>query len=67
MGSIRGVGQRHVQWCGIYECGEEDVDWEVIPIPNTGLGIAAKRSLPAGYRIIVEPGLTDHQSHPGLR
>jgi len=37
MGSIKGIGQQGIssQWCGIYECGEEDVDWEDIrPIPK---------------------------------
>jgi len=53
--SITGSGQRHKNWCGRYECGEEDVDWEVVPIPNKGLGIRAKKLIPTGFRIIVEP------------
>ena len=62
---ITGSGQRHKNWCGRYEHGEEDVDWEVAPVPNKGLGVRAKRLIPAGFRIIVEPVITDHRSHPG--
>ena len=61
-----GTGQRHKNWCGVHDYGEEDVDWEVIPVPNKGLGIVAKKFLPAGYRIIVEPVFTDPSDHPGL-
>ena len=59
-------GQRHKNWCGRFEHGEEDVDFEVIPIPNKGLGVCAKRLLPAGFRIIVEPVFTDPHGHPGI-
>jgi len=64
--SIKGNGQRHKNWCGIHEYGEEDLDWEVVPVPNNykGLGIVAKRLLPAGFRIIVEPAFTDPHDHP---
>lgn len=61
-----GVGQRHKNWCNQHEFGEEDVDWKVVPVPNKGLGIVAKRSLPAGYRIIVEPVFTNPKDHPGF-
>jgi len=63
---VNGKGQRHVNWCGRYDYGEEDLDWEVVPIPNKGLGIRAKRFLPAGFRIIVEPVFTDPVGHPGM-
>ena len=63
--SGKGEGQRHVNWCRRYEHGEEDVDWEVVAIPNKGLGIRAKRLLPEGYKIIVEPVFTDPHGHPG--
>jgi len=54
-------GQGHKNWCGI-ECGEEDVDWAVTPIPGKGLGIVALRDIPAVYRIIVEGGV--EKTHP---
>jgi len=63
---ITGTGQRHKNWCGVHNHGEEDVDWEVVPVPNKGLGIIAKKLLPAGYRIIVEPAFSDPNDHPGL-
>ena len=47
-------GQGHKTWCQ-YECGEEDVNWEVVPVPGIGLGIVARRTIPAVYRIIDEP------------
>ena len=53
--SNKGNGQRHVNWCRRPECGEEEVDWEVVPIINKGLGIRAKKLLPAGLKIVVEP------------
>jgi len=46
--------------------GEEDVDWEVVPIPNKGLGIIAKKLLPAKYRIMADPVYTDPHDHPGI-
>lgn len=60
----KGKGQGHKNWCRL-ECGEEDVDWEVTSIPGKGLGIVAKRMIPALYRIIVEGVFTDPQQHPG--
>ena len=63
--SVKGDGQRHVNWCQRHECGEEDVDWEVVPIVNKGLGIRAKRLLPAGLKIIVEPTLSSPNAHQG--
>jgi len=59
------TGQCHKNWCCKFEYGEEDIDWEVVPVPNKGLGIVAKRFLPAGFRIIVEPVYTDPNGHPG--
>jgi len=64
--SRKGDGQRHVNWCRRYEYGEEDVDWEVVSIPNKGLGVRAKKLLPEGYRIIVEPVFTDPHGHLGI-
>ena len=63
--SSKGNGQCHKLWCGRYECGEEDVDWEVVPIPNKGLGIRAKQLIPAGLKIIVEPVCSSPNDHPG--
>ncbi len=63
--SITGNGQRHVNWCANYECGEEDVDWEIVPVPNKGFGIIAKRFIPAGYRIMADPIYADPYDHPG--
>jgi len=43
-------------WCGRYQYGEEDVDWEIVPVRNKGLGVRAKKPLiPAGYRFITSP------------
>ena len=63
--SIKGDGQRHVNWCRRHECGEEDVDWEVVSIGNKGLGIRAKKLIPAGLKIIVEPVCSSPNDHPG--
>jgi len=65
--SVKGNGQRHVNWCRRHECGEEDVDWEMDmdPIPNKGLGIRAKTFIPAGMKIIVEPSFSSPYDHPG--
>jgi len=58
--------QGHNIWCGL-EHGEEDLDWVVVPISaEKGLGVVAKRSLPSGYRIMVEKGLTSPSSHPAI-
>jgi len=46
-------GQGHKNWCGT-NCGEEDVDWTVCPVPGKGLGIVTLRDIPAAYKIIVE-------------
>lgn len=59
-------GQRHINWCiNSYECGEEDVDWEIVPVPNKGMGIIAKRYIPTGYRIMADPSYTNPYDHPG--
>jgi len=63
--SSRGNGQRHVNWCRKHECGEEDVDWEVVPIPNKGLGVRAKKVIPSGMKMIVEPVFSSGHGHPG--
>ena len=63
--SIKGNGQRHVNWCRRHEYGDEDVDWEVVPVVNKGLGIRAKKLLPAGMKIIVEPIYKSPSDHPG--
>ena len=61
-----GKGQGHKNWCK-YQCGEEDIDWHMVPIPGKGLGIVAKRTIPAGYRIIVEPVFTDPAGHAAIK
>jgi len=63
--SVKGNGQRHVNWCRRHERGEEDVDWEVVPIPNKLLGIRAKKLIPAGMKIIVEPSSSSPNGHSG--
>ncbi len=41
-------------------------DWEVfIPVQNNGLGVVAKRPLPADFKIIVEAVYTNPHDHPG--
>ena len=60
------TGQGHKNWCSKYECGEEDIDYEVSEIPGKGLGIVAKRLIPAKYRIFVEPIFTSHTAHPAI-
>lgn len=64
--SITETGQRRTNWCTRYEYGEEDVDWEVVPIPNKGLGIIAKIFLPDGYRIMADPVYTNPHDHPEI-
>ena len=64
--SVTGSGQKHRNWCGKFEHGEEDVDWKVVPIDGKGLGVVALRRLPAKYRIMVEPVFTDPHAHPGI-
>lgn len=34
----RGQGQGHKHWCKLL-CGEEDLDWIVIPVTGKGLGL----------------------------
>jgi len=63
---IGGKGQQHGNWCRLHECGEEDVEWQIVPIQNKGLGVKAKTFIPAGYKIIVEPLFTSPTDHPGL-
>jgi len=63
--SVKENGQRHVNWCRRHECGEEDVDWEIVPIPNKGIGIRAKKWIPAGFKIFVEPIYSSPNGHPG--
>ena len=58
--------QLHVNWCRRHECGEENIDWEVVPIPNKGLGIRAQKLLPAGMKIIVEPVFTSSKDYSGI-
>lgn len=56
--------QGHKNWCHL-DCGEEDIDWQVVSVQGKGLGVVAKRLIPAMYRIIVETVYTDPLSHPG--
>ena len=60
-----GGGQGHRNWCK-FDCGEEDIDWEVRSIPDKGMGLVAKRFLPSKYRIIVEGIHYGPKSHPGI-
>lgn len=64
--AVSGKGQGHKNWCHL-DCGEEDLDWQVVSIPGKGLGVVAKRLIPAKYRIIVETVMTDPQAHPGIK
>jgi len=61
------VGQGHKKWCGV-TYGEEDLDWEVVPIEGKGLGLRALRDLPPLYRILVEGWLTfeDAKGNPRI-
>ena len=61
-----GKGQGHKNWCRL-DCGEEDIDWEVVSIEGKGLGVVAKRFIPAKYRIIVDAVFSDpgFRAHPG--
>lgn len=61
-----GIRQRHKNWCGSYEHGEENMDWEVVLVPNGGLGVRAKRLIPAEYGIFVNPVYTNSNDHPGI-
>jgi len=63
--SPSGTGQRHKNWCK-YECGEEDIDFQVVSVPGKGLGIVARRVIPTKYRIIVEPVYTSPSDHPAI-
>ena len=65
--SITGTLQRHANWCAKCECGEEDIHWEVVPVPGKGLGVRAKKKLPTGFRIMADPVYTDPHDHPGKR
>jgi len=56
-------GQGHKNWCGT-DCGEEDIDWIVTPVPGKGLGLVALRDIPAAYPIIVA-AVVD-KTHPGV-
>ena len=64
--SWTGIGQHHKYWCKM-DCGEEDIDFEVVPVPGKGLGIVAKNLIPAKYRIIVEGVHTDPLAHPAIK
>jgi hypothetical protein len=59
-----GDGQGHKNWCGL-GYGEEDVDFEVAPIPGKGLGLIAKRPIPIQFRILVEGSCS--KDHPALQ
>jgi len=62
--SKKGGGQGHKNWCKLL-CGEEDLDWEVAEIPGKGLGLVAKREIPAKFRIMVERLCP--KTHPGIQ
>jgi len=56
--------QVHKIWCKL-DCGEEDLDWEVVPVPGKGLGLVAMRFIPAKSRIMVDAARSD--DHPGIQ
>ena len=59
--SPSGKGQRHKNWCR-YDCGEEDVNFQVVEFAGKGLGLVAKTFIAGKYRIIVESLFTSgHQ------
>lgn len=64
--SPTGMGQHHKYWCKL-DCGEEDVDFEIVPVPGKGFGVVAKRLIPAKYRIIVEGVHTNPWAHPAIK
>ena len=43
-------GQGHKLWCKL-NCGEEDLDWKVVEVPNKGLGVIALRDFPGTYKV----------------
>ena len=43
-------------------CGEEDLDWKVVPIPGKGLGVIAVHDIPAKSRIMVDRVLTEPEA-----
>ncbi len=43
-------------------CGEEDLDWKVVPIPGKGLGVIAVHDIPAKMRIMVDRVLTEPEA-----
>ncbi|KAF0722985.1 hypothetical protein Ae201684P_022034 [Aphanomyces euteiches] len=47
------LSQGHKHWCGL-AYGEEDIEWEVIPIAGKGLGVVAKKAIARFSRILVE-------------
>lgn len=55
--------QGHKNWCHL-EYGEEDIDWEVKQAPGKGLGVFAKRAIPAHYRIMVDA--VSKPDHPAI-
>lgn len=57
-------GQCHKLWCG-KAYGEEDEDWEVVPVEH-GLGVVALRPIPIHFPIIVERGLENENLHMGI-
>jgi hypothetical protein len=46
-------GQGHKNWCQL-DCGEEDVDWEIVPFGEKGFGLRAMREFKAFSRIMVD-------------
>lgn len=57
-------GQGHKNWCKL-GCGEEDLDWEVAPVPGKGLGLIAKRLIPPKFRILVDA--VRPKTHPAIQ
>lgn len=59
------TGQGHKYWCNL-SAGEEGLDWEVRHISSLkGFGIVALRTLPPGFKVIVERALSFHEATIG--
>jgi len=48
------LGQNHSRWCSASN-SEEDIDWEIVPVPNKGLGVIAKKFIAKSTRIMIDP------------
>jgi hypothetical protein len=55
---------RYRSFNGGVTCGEEDLDWKVVPIEGKGLGVVALRHIPANSRIMADSCQPTPESHP---